>query len=152
MGLSAFNRAREKRARELKQAARAEEARQAEEQARLEEQQRADEAAASAVRDLIPGLDPESPDFVRGVIAARAAYNALTPAQRALVDTGGLEAAEAVLPQKLEEISNGLQPDDGRPENTEDAGGAAQDGATDPAATGAGDNDHTPKRRGGGSK
>lgn len=132
MGLSAFNRARELRAQMNEQNTQ-------EEQSRLEEQRQADEAAAGSVREVIAGIDPESPDFMKTVIGARAAYNALSTEQKALVDIyEALEAAEAVLLEKLNTPASPTTetppPEPVNAAQTPEPGQTEGDGAEPPAA------------------
>ena len=78
MGLSAFNRVREQRAREAAIADK-------EAQKKQAAKEKADKAAAGAASRLIAAIDTENLDAV-SVVGARVSYNALTADQTALVD------------------------------------------------------------------
>lgn len=88
MGLSAFNRVREQRAREAVVANK-------EAQKKQAAKEKADKAAAGAA------IDTENPDAV-SVVGARVSYNALTADQTALVDNADkLAQAEKDLLKRL---------------------------------------------------
>ena len=78
MGLSAFNRMRERQAVERAKDDKAE-------RMRIKAEQEANEKAVNEFVALFP-LDLESPDFVKAVLYARIMYCSLTPAQRDLAD------------------------------------------------------------------
>ena len=64
-----------------------------------------DTEAAKKVEDMIAALDGKSATFEKDVEAARAAYNALTPAQKKLVgNLADLEAAETELAKEKEQV------------------------------------------------
>lgn len=94
MGLSAFNRVREQRAREAAIADK-------EAQKKQAAKEKADKAAAGAASKLIAAIDNENPDAV-SVVGARVSYNALTADQTALVDNADkLAQAEKDLLKRL---------------------------------------------------
>lgn len=94
MGLSAFNRVREQRAREAAIADK-------EAQKKQAAKEKADRAAAGAASKLIAAIDTENPDAV-SVVGARVSYNALTADQTALVDNADkLAQAEKDLLKRL---------------------------------------------------
>ena len=94
MGLSAFNRVREQRAREAVVANK-------EAQKKQAAKEKADKAAAGAASKLIAAIDTETPDAV-SVVGARVSYNALTADQTALVDNADkLAQAEKDLLKRL---------------------------------------------------
>lgn len=94
MGLSAFNRVREQRAREAAVANK-------EAQKKQAAKEKADKAAAGAASKLIAAIDIENPDAV-SVVGARVSYNALTADQTALVDNADkLAQAEKDLLKRL---------------------------------------------------
>lgn len=94
MGLSAFNRVREQRAREAAVANK-------EAQKKQAAKEKADKAAAGAASKLIAAIDAENPDAV-SVVGARVSYNALTADQTALVDNADkLAQAEKDLLKRL---------------------------------------------------
>lgn len=94
MGLSAFNRVREQRAREAAVANK-------EAQKKQAAKEKADKAAAGATSKLIAAIDTENPDAV-SVVGARVSYNALTADQTALVDNADkLAQAEKDLLKRL---------------------------------------------------
>ncbi len=94
MGLSAFNRVREQRAREAAVANK-------EAQKKQAAKEKADKAAAGAASELIAAIDTENPDAV-SVVGARVSYNALTADQTALVDNADkLAQAEKDLLKRL---------------------------------------------------
>ena len=94
MGLSAFNRVREQRAREAAVANK-------EAQKKQAAKEKADKAAAGAPSKLIAAIDTENPDAV-SVVGARVSYNALTADQTALVDNADkLAQAEKDLLKRL---------------------------------------------------
>ena len=94
MGLSAFNRVREQRAREAAIADK-------EAQKKQAAKEKADRAAAGAASKLLAAIDTENPDAV-SVVGARVSYNALTADQTALVDnTDKLAQAEKDLLKRL---------------------------------------------------
>lgn len=90
MGLSAFNRVREQRAREAAIADK-----------EAQKKQAAKEKADRAASKLIAAIDTENPDAV-SVVGARVSYNALTADQTALVDNADkLAQAEKDLLKRL---------------------------------------------------
>ena len=94
MGLSAFNRVREQRAREAVVANK-------EAQKKQAAKEKADKAAAGAASKLIAAIDTENQDAV-SVVGARVSYNALTADQTALVDNADkLAQAEKDLLKRL---------------------------------------------------
>ena len=118
MGLAAFNRARQRREREAKNALRVQ-------NEQFEQERQANEQAANAVINLVSSLDRESPEFVKTVLGARVAFNTLTPEQRELVtNVSDLE--------QFEQEALNFEPkggdDNDEPENPDNANGVEETG------------------------